>query len=355
MRVATVAFVVAGMVVGCGGGETSPSDQGSNTGRSDHGSNASVYVRDIQPGAQQRADAMMLQLADLPAEWTSSASDPSDEQTNENFLRCIGVDFTDLTEIGDADSKDFKQGDASQVSSNGSIFKTDAEAKTAGDRYAAALTGPKAADCFEGQLHNQLEKDPDTAGKVKIGDIELGELNVTPPSGIRKYRAVRVRIAIEVQNISIDLFADDVVMQQGDAVVEVTTTAHYAPLDSTLRDQLVQTVASRMSNGGSAETATGTAENFVRRWPSLWCSAKVGMSRSALHSLMGPPTEPDSGKIPLIPHVGATSPPEPQGSDTWQAPGSYQFNAFYDPALHVQQLDFNGPKSALPCSDSRVK
>jgi hypothetical protein len=38
------------------------------------------------------------------------------------------------------------------------------------------------------------------------------------------------------------------------------------------------------------------------------------------------------------------------GSDTREAPGSYQFNAFYDTNLRVQQLDYEGPPRKLTCS-----
>jgi len=85
-------------------------------------------------------------------------------------------------------------------------------------------------------------------------------------------------------------------------------------------------------------------------WSEKWCEATVGMSRSALHALMGEPTQPDSGKIPLIALGG---PPEPLGADTWEAPGSYQFNAFYNRDLNVQQLDVNGPDNTIICDTIR--
>jgi hypothetical protein len=48
------------------------------------------------------------------------------------------------------------------------------------------------------------------------------------------------------------------------------------------------------------------------------------------------------------------SPPEAAGSDTREAPGSYQFNAFYDTNPQVQQLDFEGPARTLACPVLRV-
>jgi hypothetical protein len=66
----------------------------------------------------------------------------------------------------------------------------------------------------------------------------------------------------------------------------------------------------------------------------------------------------NSHQIPLIPPIHFDSqgeienpaPPKAAGSDTWESVGTYQFNAFYDRSLHVQQLDFGGPPGALPCA-----
>ena len=87
-------------------------------------------------------------------------------------------------------------------------------------------------------------------------------------------------------------------------------------------------------------------------WLTLWCQATTDMTRDALWQLMGMPTAPDSGVIPLIP--SGTQPPSPNGSDTWQAAGTYQFNAFYSTKLTVQQLDFNGPDNKLGCENPRT-
>ena len=106
------------------------------------------------------------------------------------------------------------------------------------------------------------------------------------------------------------------------------------------------------------------SQGLVAEWPKRWCRAAIGISRVQVVRVMGAvPTEASSRKIPLIPplHIGARgqvenhAPPAPAGSDTWEAPGSYQFNAFYDPSLHVQQLDFSGSEQELACPIVRVE
>ena len=69
---------------------------------------------------------------------------------------------------------------------------------------------------------------------------------------------------------------------------------------------------------------------------------------------MGPPTQPSSGYIPLIPLDTNEFPPEPVGQDSWEAPGSYRFTAFYGTGSKVQQLDFSGPERVLACDKSRA-
>jgi hypothetical protein len=109
---------------------------------------------------------------------------------------------------------------------------------------------------------------------------------------------------------------------------------------------------------GSYSNAPAITKALVREWPARWCGVQIGDSRDDVTRKMGAyPTEQDSHKIPLIPpirHGESTAPPEPAGSDTWEAPGSYQFNAFFDTSLRVQQLDFSGPSRSLPCSLIRV-
>jgi hypothetical protein len=99
-------------------------------------------------------------------------------------------------------------------------------------------------------------------------------------------------------------------------------------------------------------------KTLVREWPPRWCDIKMGDTREEVVLAMGAyPTEQNSHKIPLIAPMKngkINSPPEAAGSDTWEAPGSYQFNAFYDTNLRVQQLDFEGPARLLSCPAIRV-
>src|SRR5690349_3125033 len=108
--------VASAVLLGCGGG-----------GGSDDTSTASNEPkRSIEPQQQARADAMVLELADLPPGWRSSTPDESDDA---DFDKCSDADLSKFTKVGDADSQDFAMGEESQISSSVSIYETPEEAK----------------------------------------------------------------------------------------------------------------------------------------------------------------------------------------------------------------------------------
>jgi hypothetical protein len=54
--------------------------------------------RAIEPEAQERAESIGLKLADFPNGWRASAPE-EDESGQEEFNKCIGVDYSELTRI----------------------------------------------------------------------------------------------------------------------------------------------------------------------------------------------------------------------------------------------------------------
>jgi hypothetical protein len=80
----------------------------------------------------------------------------------------------------------------------------------------------------------------------------------------------------------------------------------------------------------------------VKGWVTKWCAIQLGISKAQLVAIMGKPTEPSNGQ-----------------SDRWQGYG-WQFNAFYDTAGNVRQLDINenglnaAEKADLGCDATRV-
>jgi hypothetical protein len=199
----------------------------------------------IEPAAQKRAESTLLKLADFPDGWRASA--PEDQGGQEKFNKCLGVDLSGLTKIGDADSKDFAKGESTQASSSTVIYKSDQQAEDAISKAGAAMSGTAAEGCFQ----DVVEKAVRGEKGFKLGDVDVGELSFTPPD-VDEAKAWQIVIPLEVtsgalKGLSPDVYIELVALREGDTVASVTTQDVLTEFDSELRNQLVQTVAGRMS------------------------------------------------------------------------------------------------------------
>jgi hypothetical protein len=136
-----LALVLA--ATGCGG----------NGGGGD--AKATKAQRDIQPDAQQQAESMVLLLSDFPEGWRASASE-SDESGDEKFRKCLGVDYSGGTKIGEADSKDFAIEDTTKASSSSQIYKDAQQATDAVEEVASGMEGPNAERCYKDLVEETL-------------------------------------------------------------------------------------------------------------------------------------------------------------------------------------------------------
>jgi hypothetical protein len=208
------------------------------------GSDTLAAKRTINHEAQRQAKAINLRLSDFPNGWRASTPSSKDEANNEKTRKCFGVDYSKLTLIGDASSKDFAQGENATASSEAQITKTEADAKAGLQKLATGLEGDKPKDC--------LRKAIGSTPGYKVGDIDIGELRTTKPSGVDEARAWEIVIPIEVtsgagKGLSVSAYADAVFLRKGNVVAQVSTGDVLSPLDETLRDHLVSTVAQRMT------------------------------------------------------------------------------------------------------------
>lgn len=100
-------------------------------------------------------------------------------------------------------------------------------------------------------------------------------------------------------------------------------------------------VAGTGGNGPATSSAAVT-----RTWPTQWCKARIGMTRSQMAALMGAPSKSFS--------LASGTPQE-----SWQF-ADFQLNAFMDNSDRVRQLDINdsmmtaAEKAEFHCSSTRV-
>ena len=231
-----IAVSLAGTVA-CGG-----DDDGGNEG----GSGA---TRAVQPEAQERAESLNLTLSDFPDGWRMSEGDvEAKEENREEFRACTGQDFSSFTIIGESDSGNFAMGETAEVSSEADIFESQQMATEALAAAAAGYEGEEAGTCMTEGILDSSDDD------FEFGDIEIDPVSFTPPSGIDEARAWQVVIPIEgasgteSEGVAATAYVDLVALREGDTVVLVQAFDVLSPFDPELRNQLVETIADRISD-----------------------------------------------------------------------------------------------------------
>ena len=170
---------------------------------------------------------------------------------DEEFNRCIGADFSGLTEIGDANSQDFTTGESTDASSEATIFKSDQQAEDGMSELAAGMNGSAAEQCFQDVIEEGFEGEEG----FKLGEVDIGELSLTTPD-VEETKAWKIVIPVEItsgaaEGLSPNVYIELVALREGDAAATVTTLDALTEFDPELRNELVQTVAGRMSEPSS--------------------------------------------------------------------------------------------------------
>jgi hypothetical protein len=205
------------------------------------------FQRAIEPQAQERAESILLTLADFPDGWRAETPAEDDQESDEAFAECIGADYSAFTMIGDAESDDFAMGETAVASSDAQVFESEQMAADAVAEFAEDL-GNDAADTCMSEMLGEFEDED-----VEITGAEVSELSFTPPPGVDDANAWQVVITVEgkagsqAEGLSVPAYADLVQLRNGDETAEVTTTDIQTPFDPVLRDELVAAVAGRMA------------------------------------------------------------------------------------------------------------
>jgi hypothetical protein len=206
--------------------------------------------RAIEPEAQQRAESIVLKLSDFPNDWRASAPE-ADDSGGDKFNQCIGVDYSGLTRIGDAESQDFAKGDSTEATSDVVIFKNEQQSVDAMSEHSEGLGGTAAEDCVQDLVEQAVKQE----GGFKLGEIDVGELSFTPP-GVDEAKAWQIVIPVEItsgvgEGFEPNVYLELVTLREGDTVAVLTTQDVLTEFDRELRGKLVQTIAGRMSESST--------------------------------------------------------------------------------------------------------
>jgi hypothetical protein len=225
----TAGLVCLGLV-SCGGGGSS----GKSTGTTAESSTSESVPGPAASGPQAKAQAVLFQMSDFPPGWTSTPhqADTSSKDDERKLRACVGLPPKSSTS-NDLNSPDFKMGDSEADSSStvvGSEQKATEEINALGD--------PKAVPCLRDSLvrtmQAQMAKGP---GGATIGDVTLSPTDVGQ-NGDRTV-AFQVVVPVTVQNQTITLTLDLVLIRIGQVGITDTFIGTGQPFDRQIEQQLL--------------------------------------------------------------------------------------------------------------------
>lgn len=186
-------------------------------------------------GAEERAEAIVLKLGDLPdaVEWSSAPAE-TDGEAEDAFRTCVGL--SPDSDLPSADSPTFSAGDVTTVDSSAAIAPSEA----AIDEVLDALEAPKAVECAEERFKSAVaQNDPESFGAVETSRVDYPDVGD---------RATAIRISTTVENDDgepVPVHFDLIAVKQGDVGITLTLVNAPEPFPVELSAQLAETMAER--------------------------------------------------------------------------------------------------------------
>ena len=183
----------------------------------------------IIPAVQAKAKAINVRISDLPpGNWTAKPAAPD---TGTPHCSYYNPDQSDLTENGNANSKELTAPTASFVSSSTSIFKTAAQGRTAYKR----VVQPKLPKCL-GEIFAK--------GAAKTFKVTNLSAVARPfPKLAERSNAYRISADFASASGTISVYLDVVVMNRG----KVDTVVFFAGIGRAFLDTVEQSVAGKVA------------------------------------------------------------------------------------------------------------
>lgn len=224
---------------GCGGDDSGESEE------------ASTSKREIRPEAQQEAERLVLLPADFGAGWRASPPDQVDESTQDEFRRCVGLDGSELTIAGEADSDEYSTKNTTRASSSSTVFADAAGAETAISKLVESMDTGTAEDCMSDLIEKSGRQ---SSAGVSFGAVGIGELDFRMPPEIDEARGwqITIPLTIEGETGSPTIYLDVVALREGESLVTVEAQSLEQAFDPGFRDRLLGAVAGRMAGPAAA-------------------------------------------------------------------------------------------------------
>lgn len=231
LRRALLVLILGLAVGGCGDGQD-------DTAAERPAAETSSPERDARAD-RARAQASVLRLDDFPSGWRGESSQEGADDENE----CL--DLSEEYDIAaEAESDTFVNGDTTQALSGAAVFRSEDDARSAFE----ALTDPEVARCMADLIEREADDD------AVVTDTSFGALR-TVGSGDES-EGQQLVVTVESDGVEVDVFLDWISVRSGPVVSVLMFQDVLSPFDVGLEEELVTTVASRMSGGETDDPAT---------------------------------------------------------------------------------------------------
>jgi hypothetical protein len=184
------------------------------------------------------ATAALVRRSDLPKGWKGSA--PPKVATTSKLCRGLRPNQSDLVETGFAVAPDFSLGQTASVTQWVRAFRSAKQADTSWSRTVTIGL----VTC----LARQLEAASNAKSKVTV----TGQYRLQVPKAARRAAGFRVVAHAVTPDDKFNVYADVVVVQQGNRITTMTFTGFVQPFDAALQDKLVRTVGARLGGKPAA-------------------------------------------------------------------------------------------------------
>lgn len=239
-RAAVVVLAVA--LVACSSGSDGSDDAG---GTFEDNRTEAQLVDD-----REAATRALPVLDDFPLGW---AAEPRDDDPvdgpdfNAEMAECLGVDPALMADSKVEVKSDTFSFDDAEVEADVSMLPTRAYA----DEAVGALLKPEARGCFEEVFSKVLEyslshpaEGEELPAGVEFGEISFGDLNFVDVG--EDSRAFRISMPIEVETVTVELYADIVFIRVGRAMGTLSFLNGSTPFDQSLATRLATEFAAKL-------------------------------------------------------------------------------------------------------------
>lgn len=250
-RIGLVSCAVASsaLLAACGGSSSGGSSTTTSTPPTASSSSSSSFDKAAATSAAQGA---LLTLSDLPASWTSSPADNSqNKQLDTNLANCLGVDPNEFGDPGpdgaSAHSPDFSPPGNSNSSVSESI---DVASSSLIDQRFSVVESSKLPDCFDSvmgtYLKQQLAKQPSTRAAT-LGTPVTKTLNFTKlGDGTVAYG---ITIPFQIQGQQASVYIDLVFIRSSSTTgIEMFYSNILSPFDLSTAESIAQKAFSKVSS-----------------------------------------------------------------------------------------------------------